>query len=356
MLATALLLMAVLGLTALGLDRRLSNGGYVTAGTESVRADAVLARRFHISTADLVLRVTAGGRVESPEAIRTGVRLTRWIAAQVSVNGVQSYWTSGNAVLRSTDRRSALIQVDLSGDQARAARSAEDLVPRLAERARSLRVAATGYAWASVQTLRNVGQDLRRAELLTTPLLAVILLVAFRSAYGALLPSLIGGLTVVATMAVLRLTTHLTPVPVYAPNVMVGLGFGLAIDYSLFITTRFRDELSGGSTVDEALQRTMMTAGRTVLFSGLTVATATAALLAVPLGVVRSPAWATIVVVLMAATSTMLVQPVMLAAVGRRIDRGDPECWRPVRCWCCCSCSPAACWCRPRRWRWARSA
>ncbi|MFG2004302.1 MMPL family transporter [Spirillospora sp. NPDC048911] len=327
LLAVAFVLMAVLGMISLGLDRRLSNGGFIADGTESTRADAVLARRFQAGPSDLVLRVTADDRVDSPEAARAGVRLSRWIAAQESVELVQSYWLSPDPALRSADQRSALLRVAFRGDGADATRAAEELVPRMTEQARPLRVATTGLAWAEVQALRMARQDLHRAELLTAPLLAIILLLAFRSAYAALLPLLIASLTIVATLAVLRLSTHVMQVTVYAPNVAMGLGFGLAIDYSLFITTRFRDELSRGAGVEEALQRTMMTAGRTVLFSGLTVATATACLFVIPLDIVRSLAWTTIVVVAMGAASTMLVQPAMLAAVGAGIDRGDPVGW-----------------------------
>ncbi|MFP3967458.1 MMPL family transporter [Actinomadura fulvescens] len=327
LLAIGLVLGAVLGLVSLGLDNQLSNGGVVAGGIESTRAEAVLAKRFGAGPADLVLRVTANDKVDSPEASKAGVRLSRWIAAQENVRSVQSYWISLDPVLRSSDQRSAVIQADLPGSDADAARAAENLVPRIAEQARPLRVTVSGAAWASVEALQMAKRDLHRAELLSTPLLALILLLAFRSAYAALLPVLIGGLTFVATMAALRLTSHVTLVSVYAPNVAIGLSLGLAIDYSLFITTRFRDELRRGAAVEEALQRSMMTAGRTVLFSGLTVATATAGLLVIPVGVVRSLAWTTILVVIMGVVSTMLVQPAMLATVGERINRGDPVGW-----------------------------
>ncbi|WP_049560854.1 MMPL family transporter [Nonomuraea sp. SBT364] len=327
LLSLAVLLTVILGLASLKLDSRLSNGGYTARGTQAARAEAVMARRFPVKPADLVLRVTARESVDAPGVAKSAGRLDRWLAARPGVSGVQSYWTTRDPALRARDGRSALIRVDLSGDDARAARTAERIVPPLAERAGSLKVAATGPAWASVQFLRLAKDDLHRAELVTVPLLLLILLVAFRSVHAALLPLAIGGLTIVGTLTALVLVSEFTPVSVFAPNLTTALGLGLAIDYSLFITTRYREELARGCTVRQAVERAMASAGHTVLFSALTVALATANLLVLPLGVLRSLALTTIIVVLMAAAATMLILPALLAVVGERISGGDPFAW-----------------------------
>ncbi|MGW0481291.1 MMPL family transporter [Nonomuraea sp. NPDC003214] len=327
MLSFALLLAVVLGLASMKLDDRLSNGGYTVRGTQAARAEAVMARRFPVKPADLVLRVSAKEDVDAPAVARSATRLDRWLADRPGVAGVQSYWTTRDPALRARDGRSALMRVDLSGDDARAARTAERIVPALAERAGSLTVEATGPAWASVQFLRLAKDDLHRAELVTVPLLLLILLLAFRSVHAALLPLAIGGLTIVATLSALVLLSEFTPVSVFAPNLTTALGLGLAIDYSLFITTRYREELARGCTVGQAVERAMASAGHTVLFSALTVALATANLLVLPLGVLRSLAMTTIVVVLMAAAATMLILPALLAVVGERITAGDPIAW-----------------------------
>ncbi|MGI5171407.1 MMPL family transporter [Spirillospora sp. CA-253888] len=320
--AVAALLLAVF---AAGLQDRLSNGGFLATGTQSAEADALLADRFTATTApDLVLRAAADRSVDTDQVAAAGGRLTRYLRDRPGVGRVQSYWEGRPADMRAADGRSALLVVDLDGDEAKATRTAERLVPDVAGRFRPLRVTATGPAWTNVQFIRQGQEDARKAEVVIAPLAVLILLIAFGSVFASLLPIAVGALAVVGTLAALRLLTHGMEISVFAPNLATALGFGLAIDYSLFILTRFREELARGLPVDEAVVRSMGTAGRTVVFSACTVALAVCGLFVFPLALLRSLAWAVITLVALAALATIIVLPALLAMLGHRVNDLDP--------------------------------
>src|SRR5262249_47771086 len=139
-----------------------------------------------------------------------------------------------------------------------------------------------GYALANRQVNKQVEKDLRMGELLAFPLLIILSLLFFRSGVAALLPPLIGGLAIVGTFLLLRIASEIGSVSIFALNLTTGLGLGLAIDYSLFIVSRYREEIAKSGPGLEAMKRTMATSGKTVFFSSLTVAAALASLLVVP--------------------------------------------------------------------------
>ncbi|MFC7562888.1 MMPL family transporter [Actinomadura namibiensis] len=323
-LAASAVTALMLGLLAAGLADRLSNGGFLATGTESARADALLTRGFDATTPDLVLRAAADRPVDSGPVAEAGARLTRHLRGRSGVARVRSYWDGRPAALRATDGRSALLVVDLAGTEADATRTAERLVPDLARRFAPLRVTATGPAWTNVQFIRQGQDDARKAEVVVAPLAVLILVIAFGSVLASLLPVVVGALAVVGTLAALRLLTHAIEISVFAPNLATALGFGLAIDYSLFIVTRFREELARGLPVGEAVVRSMATAGRTVVFSACTVGLAVSGLFVFPVALLRSLAWAVITVVALAAAATILVLPALLAALGTRVNDLDP--------------------------------
>ncbi|MFV8131731.1 MMPL family transporter [Streptomyces syringium] len=322
-LMTAAVLGALLAFAALGTPDRLSNGGYIAHGTEATRAESVLAQRFDAGIPDLVLHVRADGPVTGPEAAAAGREFVQQVARRPGVRQVLSYWTLGDARLLSEDGHAALVAVDLRGDEHATARRAATLVPRLTGSHGPLRVTATGPAWVMAQATELSGHELVRAELIGVPLAALVLLFAFGSITAALLPALIGGLAVAGTFAVLRLLTAFLPVSAFASNITTALGFGLAVDYGLFVVTRYREELAAGGDPDRAVIRTMRTAGRTVSYSAATVVLCLSALLLFPLGFLRSLAVAGVSVVVLAAAVTALVLPALLSVVGTRVDRGD---------------------------------
>ncbi|WP_050514891.1 MMPL family transporter [Streptomyces rimosus] len=305
-------------------DGRLSPGGMVPAATEAARADRLLHEGFASGPPHLVLvtRVTGATRsVEDRAAATQGERLARRLSADRSVSHVVSYWRSRSPSLRSADGRSALVLVRLRGREPEATGTAGRLVPQLAGRHGPLQVEVTGEAASRAEALRLAGQDQLRAELLALPLTALLLLVVFGSATAALLPVAVGTLAVLGAQAVLRLLTVCTEVAASAANVSSALGFALAVDYSLFLLARYREETAAGAGPDTALRTALRTAGRAVMFSAGTVILSLASLLVFPHAVLRSIAYGGIAVAAFAALAALVVLPALLTVLGPRIHR-----------------------------------
>ncbi|MFG2290717.1 MMPL family transporter [Streptomyces sp. NPDC048595] len=325
-LITAGILCVLLGWVALGLGERLSVGGFAASGTPSARAET-WAARYGADRPELLLVLhlrSAGLSLDSPAAQTAGRRITERLAAERGVSRARSYWTAPDEAPPSTDGRSALVHVDLDGSETDTARTAQRLVPHYTSRSGPFEVRAGGPAWSLAQSTEQARTDLVRAELIAAPLTFAILTVAFRSLAAALLPVVVGGLSAVGALAVLRVLTAATDVSVFAVNLIGALGFGLAVDYALFIVARFREERARGLAPPEAARATVATAGRTVAVSAGTVTAALAALLVFPFSFLRSMAYAGMAVALLAALTAVVVLPAVLVCWGPRIASLDP--------------------------------
>ncbi|WP_327289712.1 MMPL family transporter [Streptomyces sp. NBC_01198] len=323
---TLLLVALVAGAAAVaggGVEGMLSSGGYTPQSAESVSADRLLAQRFHAGAPDLILVAETAAGVTAPDAEQAGKALTGQAARARGVVYARSFWSTGDPTLRSRDGRTALVLVKLAGDEDAAFHRAHDLAPVLRGAHGPLDVRVTGLSQVNSEADDQSSADLTRAEVLAAPLTLLILLAAFGSLLAALLPVLVGVVAVAVTYAMLAGLAQVTSVSVFALNITTALGFGLAVDYSLFIISRYREELAAGRDVTEAVAAALRTAGRTVLFSALTVALSLAALLVFPLYFLRSLAYAGVLVVVLAAAASLLVLPPMLAVIGLRIDRWD---------------------------------
>ena len=186
-------------------------------------------------------------------------------------------------------------------------------------------VSVGGIALAQEQVNKQVEKDLRMAELLAFPILFLLSLVFFRSGVAALLPLLIGGLAIVGTFLALRIANELVDVSIFALNLTTGLGLGLAIDYSLFVVSRYREEIAKTGPGADAMKRTLNTAGRTVLFSSLTVAAALASLTVFPQRFLYSMGLGGALVALLASLITLTVLPAVLALLGNRVNALSPS-------------------------------
>ena len=186
-----------------------------------------------------------------------------------------------------------------------------------------------GPSVTRAQISKQVQSDLGRGELLAFPLVALLAFVFFRGGRASLLPLMVGLSAVAGSFAVLRLINGAYELSVYSLNVVFGLGFGLAIDYALFVLSRFREELAAGRDVPDAVRVAMATAGRTVVFSGLTVAAAMLSLVAFPQQFLKSIGIGGAVVALIAAGAALAILPAMLTRMGSRLmpRRGlvDPQ-------------------------------
>ncbi|HEU5363443.1 MAG TPA: MMPL family transporter [Gaiellaceae bacterium] len=177
-----------------------------------------------------------------------------------------------------------------------------------------------GPAVASEQVRTQSERDLFRAELIAFPLLALLGIWIFRSVVAAVLPLTAGIMSIATTLALLRGANTFAPISVFALNLVTGAGLGLAIDYSLLLVSRYREELARVGPGREALRTTLETAGRTVAFSAVTVAAAFASLLVFPLGFLRSMAIGGIIVAPFAGLVALTVVPALFALLGTRID------------------------------------
>ncbi len=204
----------------------------------------------------------------------------------------------------------------------------DEVVTARLERALGPEVTLGGLAVAAPQVGTQVSEDLARAEMLAFPLLFLFSLFVFRGVVAALLPLGVGMLTVLGSFLVMRGVDTVVPMSIYALNLIVGLGLGLAIDYSLFVVSRFREELERQPDTSAALRRTLATAGRTVLFSSVTVAAALASLIVFPQRFLYSMGIGGAAVALMAALVSLTVLPALLAVLGPRVNALGLKRWR----------------------------
>ncbi|OLF18081.1 MMPL family transporter [Actinophytocola xanthii] len=318
LVVTALVVVAAaaLGFTAFGKLR--TDGGFADPNAESSQAQELLDREFDGRT-DLVFLVTATDGTVDDAANRTaGAALTDRLAAEGSLTEVASYFTTGVPAMRSDDGRHAIAVARLADG------AGEDAVVELRERYDSdsgpLQVTVGGPEAIGTDIGGQVGSDLALAETIAVPIILVLLVIVFGSLVAALLPLVVGLVAVVGTFAELAILGSVTDVSVYAINLTTALGLGLAIDYALLMVNRFREELANGLDTRAAVVRTVETAGRTILFGAVTVATALATLLVFPLYFLRSFAYAGMGVVLIAMVSALVVLPALLAVLGHRVN------------------------------------
>ena len=258
---------------------------------------------------------TASGRERTEE-------VTRQVNQVDGVRAAAGYLETGERAFISDagDATYLVVQFDATADD-EVQDTGESLVAAL-EGEDDLSVG--GNAVAQMQVNEKVESDLQRAEMIAFPILFLLSLLFFRSLVAAALPLLIGALAIVSTMVLLRAASELTSVSIFALNLVTGLGLGLAIDYSLFVVSRYREELARSGPGLTALRRTMATSGRTVLYSSLTVAAALAALTVFPQNFLRSMGIGGTLVALAAALISLTVLPAVLALLGNRVNSLSP--------------------------------
>ncbi|MFJ2631369.1 MMPL family transporter [Streptomyces sp. NPDC087422] len=323
-LLLALLFTALAVVAGRGVADRLASGGWEAPDSESSYATAALADHFPASQPNLVLLVDAkGAGVDSPAVAAQGQELARKLAADPAVTGVTSYWGTHAPVLRAKDDGSAMITARLKGDDDAVATAVKRIAPAYRGEHGPVDVSVGGSAAVRHELQSTIQDDLVKAEMIALPVTLILLVMVFGSAIAALLPLGVGIIAILGTNAVLRAITSFTDVSVFAQNLTTALGLGLAIDYALFIVRRFREELATGLTPRAAVGVTLRTAGRTVLFSALTVAASLAAMLVFPQYFLRSFAYAGIAVVLLAAAAALIALPACLVLLGDRVNALD---------------------------------
>ncbi len=316
-------LTAVLGLPVVG---HLSAGGFQDPGSESARAARVLSDKFDQSDQQLFITITDPAGATSEKARTEGSGITARLATSPNVLSVSSPWTAPPAAaaeLLSTDGRTGLIIATMAGGENKAPQYAAELADPVVGERDGLVIRAGGPAVIYDQINQQTKHDLLRMEAIAIPLSFLVLVWVFGGLIAAALPMVVGLMAILGAMAVLRAITTFTDVSIFALNITAALGLALAIDYTLLIVSRYRDEISGGATPEAALVRTMCTAGRTVLFSAVTVALSLSALLVFPMYFLRSFAYSGIATVAFAVAAAVIVTPAAIVALGTRLDAFD---------------------------------
>ncbi|MGV9820708.1 MMPL family transporter [Nocardia xishanensis] len=308
------------GLWGSGAGNLLGGGaGLDDPTSESSHADEILETTLGRHVADVVVMYESADMTVDDPRYRERVENAVAKIPRESYTWLETFWSTGSPDFVSADRHKTYISMQLPGtiEEKRVVvwREIEHLFDQP-----GLEVRFGGLVAVNDQFNEITEQDLARAELISFPLLLILLIVIFRSAIAAALPLAVGVVVSVGSLAVLRVVGTFTDLSTFSINLVVLLGLGLAIDYALLIVNRFRDELAVGRSVDDAIGITMSTAGRTVAVSGITVAVTLGGLVIFPSRFLTSLGYSGVSVVLFAVLGALIVMPALLRFAGLRIN------------------------------------
>src|SRR5215467_2728678 len=324
-LGIMVVLTAVAGLWGTGVSGRLSSGDNFTPPASQSQQEANLASQvFGRNDADVVVLYRSTTMTVSDPAYRQAVTSGLSSLPRADVAKVTTYWSSGAPSLVSAGRHStyAVLQLTGAGDAARHRTYdaiKNDLIPASLA-ADGVTAKVGGNVAMEVTVDSEVSADIAKAEGFSMPVLLILLLVIFGSLVAASLPLAIGGVAILGSFIVLRLLTMFTTVSIYSLNITTILGVGLAIDYGLFMVGRFREELHRQPTVEQAVARTVATAGRTVAVSGITVAVALSSLMLFPEVFLRSMGFGGVATVAVDMVAALTILPALFALLGPRVN------------------------------------
>ncbi|MEE4022216.1 MMPL family transporter [Gordonia sp. PKS22-38] len=347
-IAVLIALMGGLGLYGLDLGKYLSQSGWFDPTSESVAgsvvADTALGRDHR---SDVILLVTPpeGTTVDDPEF---GAKVENFVDDLIAQHGdivnredpgiIDPFYLrdqtatsqAAQATIRertfTDDGRHAFISIGVTGnDDTTVLNNYQTIEPFFDDIPERFNLEGTTFELAGLQPVAGsmadgMDKDIHRAEVIALPLVAIMLFFIFGGVIAACLPVLIGGLTIAGSLGIMKMLAQATELNIFAQSVVTLIGLGIAIDYGLFIVSRFREELAEGYSTKAAVRRTVMTAGQTVVFSATIIVAALACLLIMPQGFLKSVAYGAIASVTLAAILSITVLPAILSILGPRID------------------------------------
>ena len=316
-------LSAVWGFQAFG---QLQAGGYNDLGADSALVGDILEEEYDEDASELVLLVELPGDADEtgPNGFPTYFPLVQDLTDEVAsirgVNSVVNYYMLGSPdTLRSTDGTIVYVLVDFEED-ASAGPLTETIVDRFSGAYEEATIFVAGYQAVMQGINHEIESDLLLAEAIVVPLVLILLVFVFGSLVSAGLPILVGGLAIVGSFFVMFVVSSFTDTSIFAINLITGLGLGLGIDYSLLVVNRFREERGQGKSVEQAVVTTLQTAGKTVIFSGLTVAVVMVSMAFFPQYFLQSFAVAGFSAVTLAVFGAIIALPAVLAILGDRVN------------------------------------
>jgi RND superfamily putative drug exporter len=316
----AILSAGVIGSSVFG---KLDSGGYNDPKSDSSKAFEYLTDVFKVKDPAVVLVVETKDGLTEPGVVATATKLETALKSEAGVGSTLSYWSAGGAPsLKSSDSKSAFMFVyseDVEWD------TVQSLGKRIQDKYdgkfENLTIYASGTGVFAHAINTKIADDLKLSEAISIPLTFILLVFVFGGLVASAMPLLVGVSAILGSFLIIYLLTLFTGVSVFALNLITGLGLGLGIDYSLLIVNRFREELHAGKSVDEAIKKTVATAGKTVFYSGLTIVITLASLMLFPLMFLKSFGYAGVTVVIMAVLGALIALPALLAILGKRIDK-----------------------------------
>jgi uncharacterized membrane protein YdfJ with MMPL/SSD domain len=318
-------LAVVLGLAATTLASRasgeLSSGGWLASGSESSRVADRLADEFDAGRSSLIVLFRSGdlGDATSPEFQAAVARSLEALRQDERVSGIVGYAETRDERFISDGGDATYVVVQLTLTDEESVEAVEPLREKV-EAADGLTFQMTGYGPVTLDSAEQSEADLQRAEIVSLPIAAVILVFVFASLLAAGMPLLVAGLAIPSSLAIVYLVAQQVEMSVFVLNIATMLGLALAIDYSLFIVSRFREELANGRTVEAAVERAIGTAGKAVAFSGIAVAIGLSGLLAFEAAALRSIGIGGSIVVACSLLFSLTFLPAVLGMLGPRVN------------------------------------
>jgi RND superfamily putative drug exporter len=337
--AAAMLFIVAAGLFGAPVAERLPAGGYDDPNSEASQAQAALIAEFngapakndHAGGLPLLFVISNPAGLGSPEVKARAQAVIDALEKSPYAHQIASFWSSAPVVSQSLvnkDNTRALIVSQISGSDSEAPKRAHDIADTVTGTFGQTTVTAGGQTIAFYQSNSQSRTDLIMIEAIAMPLTFLVLAWVFGSVIAAMVPILVAVFAMAGTAAALRIIFSFTNVSVFALNLAVSLCLALAIDYTLLIINRYREELSRGQDARAAIATTLTTAGRTVVFSAITVALPLIVMIIFPLYFLRSLAYAGLIALFLSAFGALVLTPALLTILGTRIDTWDIR--RPV--------------------------
>ena len=321
-LLTVMLLTVAAAIFGANVAEHLGAGGFQDPGSPSARGMKVLTEKFGVGNMDLTLVVRSPDGVLDPTAAAAGRRLVEKVQSAPHISGVVSPWDESARTegLVSKDGTSALVIAGVSGGENNAPKYTKAVADQVSGERDGLIVLAGGTAMVASEINEQSEKDLLSAELIALPLSLIALIWVFGGLFAALLPLTVGVMAIIGTLGMIRGITLFTDVSIFALDLTTAMGLALAIDYTLLLVSRYREEHAEIGDRDEALRRAVATAGRTIMFSACTVFLAVGALAVFPMYFLRSMAYAGCGVVALAGLYAIIVAPAVIKLLGDRIE------------------------------------
>jgi RND superfamily putative drug exporter len=300
----------------------LSSGGWLDADSESAAVSARLDTEFGAGKSSVIAlfrSATPGADATSSEFQGAIATATAGLATTEHVSGIVGYAETGDPRFISTAGDAAYVVVELDLTDEESVEIVEEIRAAIVPPA-GYTYQLTGYGPITLDSAEQSEKDLQKAELVSLPIVALVLILVFASIVAAGMPLLVAGLAIPSSLALIYVVAQQVEMSIFVLNIATMLGLALAIDYSLFVVSRFREELRRGRTVAEAVERSVATAGKAVTFSGIAVAIGLSGLLLFEAPAIRSIGLAGAIVVLCSVVFGLTFLPAVLGMLGHRVN------------------------------------